>query len=337
MAMTRRAASRAPRVAVLLGAAFALWVLSLAVAAPRAGSGGSCSRPGVWCGDFTGGSGFSPWDGLDGNVDNAAQRSRYFRIIRTPTRLPVGHAYFRATVDAGAVDDSEFGQRTKAYLFPTTDLAEAKTHAWEGSEAWYHTSVRFPRGFRPSPDTDWNWVVEWHYWPDSVRRPGNVAITVDANRRHHQRLVMYVVGGGDADHPVDRYSNDPFDDPAVKHHIYPGTRTLRRGHWYDMVVHIRWSYQRDRGQVQWWLDGCRVLDINAATLYWYRDNDQDNEGDTPGPGQAYWMLGYYRPDELPNGNTDRSTAAVDHNGARIGPTRGSVAYGPTKSCSQSSR
>jgi hypothetical protein len=301
-------------------------VLALA-AAPAAGAQSTCLLPGVWCGD--GALGFGGWDGFDGN---RSQLGRYFAAVRAPG-LPSGDTYFRARVDAGANPPDGEGQRSVVYLFPDRDQGRAKTQAFEGSDQWYHTSLYFPPRFRPAPRTSWNWVVEWHNWPNSVCC-ANLALTVDTTpsrgRRHgrglpRETLSLRVMGGGYRNRPVDVYGGSASSDPAVRTRWFVGDGVLDRGHWYDVVMHVHWDHLARNGLVEWWLDGRLVTSARVATLFFYRDNREGDRFLTAGPGQAYWMLGYYRP-RLRAGRLDRTVAEVFHNGTRRGPTRESVAY-----------
>jgi len=314
------------RPSTLGGLAAALCAAALAPAAARADRQlaeglppPTCPILSAFCGDFTV-PGFSGWDGLDGNTSTPAARARYFRVVRARGRVPVGRHYFQALVDRDAREVDDPGQRTLVYLFPDDDPMRNKTAAFEGSDQWYHSALAFPRGFRPSPRTDWNWVVQWHNWPDGPCCP-NLAMSVDTSRRGHERLALRVMGGGRPGQAVDRRRH-AASLRSVQVRWFVGDRRLRRGHWYDSLVHVRWSHRARWGLVEWWLDGRRVMSARMPTLFWYADNDSETRGATPGPGQAYWMLGYYRPDR----RVDRGVARVLHNGARRGPTRESVAF-----------
>ena len=282
----------------------------------------TCPVLAAFCGDFSV-PGFSGWDALDGNTDSAAARARYFRIVRGRGRVPVGRSYFQALVDGAARGGDQPGQRTQVYLSPERDPLRNKTAAYEGSDQWYHSAFAFPRDFRPSPRTEWNWVVQWHNWPDDPCCP-NLAMTVDTSRRGTERLSLRVMGGGGPGQGVDT-ERHAASLRSVRVRWFVGDRRLRRAHWYDSLVHVRWSYRPRHGLVEWWLDGRLVMSARMPTLFWYADNDSEADGATPGPGQAYWMLGYYRP--LRSGRrTDGTTARVFHNGARRGPTQASVAF-----------
>ena len=290
----------------------------------------SCLVPGVWCGDFN--VGFAGWDGFDGNTGSPGARARYFGIGTAPSQVPVGTSYFAARVDGQATPRDRVGQRSVVYLFPDADPTRAKTQAFEGSEQWYHTSVQFPWPFRSSPGTPWNWVAEWHNWPNSVCC-ANLALTVDTTPRRGPRrgrglrreaLSLRVMGGGDPRHPVDVHGCAPHCR-GMRTRWFVGDGVLDRGHWYDILLHVRWSYRASAGLVEWWLDGRRVTSVSMPTLFWYRDNREGDRLLTPGPGQAYWMLGYYRP-RLRQGRVDRRVASVMHAGPRRGPTRESVTY-----------
>jgi Polysaccharide lyase len=314
----------------MLGRVAVVAVLAF-LAGPPAARADQCLAPGVWCGDF--GVGFPGWDGFDGNIASSGARSRYFGIGTDPTAVPVGSSYFSARVDGEAIPPDGEGERSVVYLFPDRDASRSKTQAFEGSEQWYHTSIQFPWAFRASPDTTWNWVAEWHNWPNSVCC-ANLALTVDTKRARGRRrgrglpretLSLRVMGGGDRRHPVDVYGGDATRDPEVRTRWFVGDGVLDRGHWYDVLLHVRWCHLARCGLVEWWLDGRLVTSVRTPTLYFYRDNREGDRFLTPGPGQAYWMLGYYRPRKR-RGRLDMRVATVMHAGPRRGPTRESVTY-----------
>ena len=280
------------------------------VAAPASsGSGAS------WVGDFEGGS-LSQWDGRDGN---RSLLERYFHTVTSPT-APGSRFAFAATVDPQA-SSGDVGHRSLLYLYPDDVASQNKTGAYEGSERWYRTLVYFPADFRPAPDTSWNWIVEWHNWPNGPCC-ANLAVTVDTSDGG-ERLSLRSMGGGDPAHPFTE-NDTAFDNPHAHADTYVGDAALDRGRWYELVTHVKWSADPGRGLLEWWVDGRQVVSTRTSTLFWYADNNENIAGQTPGPGQAYYMEGYYRPSKLPGGDTDTSSATVVHDGARIGPTRASV-------------
>ena len=103
-----------------------------------------------------------------------------------------------------------------------------------------------------------------------------------------------------------------------------GDSTLRRSHWYDVVLHVKWDWRTDRGLIEWWLDGRLVVSRQTSTLYWYADGNAAVSGAQPGPGQAYIQAGYYRDSRLLGGALDTSQMSVYHDDYRRGPTRASV-------------
>jgi hypothetical protein len=272
-----------------------------------------------WVGGYEGGT-FAQWDQLNGNL---ARRDRYFRTLTRPAPVFEGKHSFESVVDAGATQAGEAGQRSMVLLFPShaTVAHENRTGGFEGNERWYRTHVYFPKSFQASPNNGWNWILQWHNWPDGPCCP-NLSLAVDTTGGG-ERLSMRAMGGGDAAHPVEK---DPviFErNPTGQLEWFVGDPALRRNHWYDVLVHVKWSYEHSKGLVEWWLDGRRIMSRRMSTLYWYADNDT-LPGQTPGPGQTYYMEGYYRPARLPDGSVDQSVASVIYDGARIGPTAGSV-------------
>ena len=286
------------------------------VASPSASypTGGSPT----WVGDFENG-GLSQWDGRDGN---RSLLDRYFRTVSSPT-APGSRFAFAATVDPQA-SSGDAGHRALLYLYPDDVPSQGKTGAYEGSERWYRTLVYFPADFRPAKNTDWNWIVEWHNWPNGPCC-ANLAVTIDTDpdRGPGERLSLRSMGGGNRAHPMEG-DLDAHDNPAAHVDNYVGDQSLRREHWYELVTHVKWSADPDKGLLEWWVDGRQVVSTHTSTLYWYADNNENLPGQTPGPGQAYYMEGYYRPTKLLSGAPDLSSATVFHDGAKIGPTRDSV-------------
>lgn len=279
--------------------------------------GGILTRP-LWVGGFENGT-FGQWDQLDGD---RVHSSRYFRILSRPRAVYEGRHSFQSIVDGSAIGRGEHGQRAMLLLFPSNIPWTSRTGAYEGSERWYRSHVYFPKSFRPSPNNRWNWLVQWHNWPDGLCC-SNLALTVDTYHRA-ESLSMRVMGGGDGEHPIESYNVNEDRNPVGRYQWFVGDRKLKRKHWYNSLVHVKWSYQAHAGFVQWWLDGKLIMSKHMSTLYWYADNNRNFAGSTPGPGQAYYMEGYYRPTYLPDGSVDRSRTSVVFDGARIGLTRASV-------------
>jgi len=258
---------------------------------------------------------------LDGNTSTSALQDRYFSLVSSPA-LP-GSPAFRATVDANAVGSGEAGQRSLLTLFPNRVPSQNKSGAFEGSDQWYRAHILFPTGFRPSPNTDWNWVLEWHNWPDTACC-ANLGVTVDTDpsRGSGARLTLRTMGGGNAANPIDRV--DVWHNPAAQVNYFVGDPSLQLNHWYDLQVHVKWSADPSRGLVEWWLDGKLIVSRAQATLFYYANSNTAVSGAGPGPGQAYIQDGYYRDSHLPDGSTDTSTMSVYSEGITRGLTQASV-------------
>jgi hypothetical protein len=279
-------------------------------------------RP-LWSDGFESG-GFGVWDALDGNTSTAELRRRYFSVSPDPAGGR-GHA-FKATVDGAARGGNEAGQRSLLELFPrVAPRSKAVTGAVQGQERWYHARVYFPRGFVPAKKSDWNWVIEWHTWPDGPCCE-NLELTVDTDpsRGSGERFVLRSEGGGTPSYPVERYPAYPARNPTTHDDHFVGDPHLKRNHWYVVLLHVIWDYRPRHGLVEWWLDGRRVISRRTSTLYWYNDANSDQDGQQPGPGQAYLMAGYYRDSRLLNGSIDDSVMSVYHDDYRIGISRASV-------------
>jgi hypothetical protein len=276
----------------------------------------SPSTPPLWRGDFETGD-FSQWQQLDGNL---LDTSRYFGIVTSPVFQ--GRYAFRSTVDGSAVNPAESGQRAMVLLFPNRYPEQNATGAYEGSERWYRSHIYFPADFQPAANNSWNWLVQWHNWPNGPCC-SNLALYVDT-RWGQDALALRVMGGGDDAHPVENNDIITEKNPAGHLDVFDGDQHIQREHWYDSLVHVKWSADPTKGLVEWWLDGRHIVSKTTSTLYWYHDDNSSFAGATPGPGQAYYMEGYYRPLTLPNGQPDTSTESVYFDGAQLGTTRESV-------------
>ncbi len=301
---------------------YAIAALLAAFAFPPLAAAGPSTTP-LWQRNFETGN-FGQWDQLNGNL---AQRDRYFGIVSKPSPVAEGRYAFRSTVDGNATEVGQSGQRSMVLVFPDNVASKNKTGAYEGGERWYRTHVYFPSDFQPSPNSAWNWLVQWHNWPNGPCC-SNLALAVDA-RKGQEKLSLRVMGGGDSEHPVEANDIITEKNPTGNLEWFVGDDNLRRGHWYDSVVHVKWSANHSKVLVEWWLDGRLIAARRTATLYWYADNNKNYAGVTPGPGQAYYMEGYYRPATLPDGKPggpiDTRSATVYFDGATAGMNLDSVA------------
>ncbi len=291
---------------------------------PSGGRSHTSSSGLIWSADF-GSVGFDAWDALDGNTSTPALQHRYFSLVPDPAGGP--GSVFKATVDQNAVDNGEDGQRALLELWPDSERrSNSLAVGMQGRERWFHARVYFPKDFVPAKKSDWNWVIEWHDWPNGPCCE-NLALTVDTDpaRGRGQRLVLRSEGGGTPRYPVDLYSPAyPARNRTTHDDHIVGDRHLRRGHWYDVLLHVVWDYRPRYGLVQWWLDGKLVTSRHTSTLYYYRDSNSDIAGDQPGPGRTYLEVGYYRDSKLLNGAIDRSVMSVYQSDDRVGTTASSV-------------
>ena len=308
---------------LLLGTAIAALIAAPATAgASRART--AASRGLIWAAQF-GTAGLRHWDAFDGNASSRAMRRQHFAVVRNPSG---GRArVFEATVDQSARGAGESGQRSLLELFPDSEVpARARAAGAQGRNQWFHGFLYFPARFKPYPQSDWNWVIEWHQFPNAPCC-ANVAIAVNAQPGRPAQLALSVEGGGTARYPADSFSANPRVNRTVNDRMIVGGR-LRRRHWYNIVLHIVWDYRARHGLVQWWLDGRRVFSRHRSTLYYYRDAKPAIPGNQPGAGRTYLELGYYRGTWLPNGRLDRVRASVYQAGDEIGNSWASVAHAP---------
>lgn len=150
------------------------------------------------------------------------------------------------------VAGSGSGERTE--LLIGGDL----TGAGEGREAYWTWSTYFSKDFR-SPGGSWNSFVQFHH--TGAGSQSNIHFQVTDRKV----LTMRVMGGSHA-------------SPMRKDFVLGD---LKRGRWYDLVFHVKWSADAKVGFVQVFVDGWEIVPKTfTPTLY-------------AGQG-AYFKLGYYR-------------------------------------------
>jgi hypothetical protein len=91
--------------------------------------------------------------------------------------------------------------------------------------------------------------------------------------------------------------------------------SLRRGWWYDILVHFVWSADPSVGLAELWIDGRRTGSAHFPTLYRH-----------PSGATSFNYFGLYN--YRPKASWD---ASIHFDRVRIGPTRASVVGRVTKS------
>jgi hypothetical protein len=175
-------------------------------------------------------------------------------VVRTPVRQ--GRFAARFVVRPGDDPINSSGERAEV---------AAATGEVEGTTSWWAWSTLFPGAFRATGR--WNVFTQWHHTGTTCPPP--VSFEVDASVQP-ARLVLHVRGG--AFDPVTCH-------PAAERRW--SFAPLRRGRWYDIRFHVRWSANPAVGLVALRVNGRQVVRATRiATLY---------------PGQAvYVKQGYYR-------------------------------------------
>jgi hypothetical protein len=252
----------------------------------------SPTSPPHFVGDAEGG-GVQQWPSLMNANDT--------RAIRVPRAE--GRYGYRFRVVPGQVDASVDGDM--AYL----DHLQDRPWEREGANTWYRFRYAFPSGknpalpgsFKPSQTSSgWNMVLEWH---EPACCPASPYIGVRFSGRG--ALMLRWVGG---------------PKEASKWILAYDDRPLRYDHWYDMLVHVRWSADPNVGFVEWWADGRKVFPPkNGRDAYGKPLPDRfPTLWSVDGVSRIPWLeWGHYR------GKADWVDTTYGDE-FRIGPTRASV-------------
>ena len=202
--------------------------------------------------------------------------------------------------------------------WPTTPPdTSGVTQGYQGKTEWYRDEVYFPAGFHPASSSDWNFVWEFHVFPNFNGAYENLSVAVvtdnsDGGPSGGDRLSLRILGGGTPSDPiVGTYGTDTAN--PTWHQTWKPGPNIQTGHWYDMVMEVHWDYS-SAGSVTWWLDGAKEASYTGPTL-WYATN---NGGGSAGPTQTYEMHGYYTSASNPGPNY------VYHAETLIGATAASI-------------
>lgn len=145
-------------------------------------------------------------------------------------------------------------------------------HASAGDNTWYHVRVFFPTGYQPTTG-EWNWIVEWHddvptynecNACTSVAMGVYTDYPVTTGFGKNPRLALRLAGGSTGS--------------IVQKSIVLPSRSLLRGHSYDLVFHFVWSSSPTTGLAEWWVDGVRQVSTNFPTLYRRQDGASSSNG-----------------------------------------------------------
>jgi Polysaccharide lyase len=148
----------------------------------------------------------------------------------------------------------------------------------EGQETWEHFQVLFlsaSDSYKPAPG-NWNWLVQHHNDPryktfinsGAIQRElPELAWGVDtkhnlSNGRLVTDLFMVIRGGDDLHQPQETRVH--ADEP------------LLYDHWNDMLVHVAWSHDPQKGLVEWWLNGSSIYSQHIANLWLRPDGATDH-------------------------------------------------------------
>jgi hypothetical protein len=192
---------------------------------------------------------------IDYETNDFKQWSRRFRKFRPDdaaiVESPVRQGRYAAKFVVHPGDTPVPGLHTER-----TEISsdQQQTAGFEGSEQWYGWSVYFPDDFNPSPDT-WNVFTQFHATAGPCPRLSpNIAFGV---RVHGKAQIQF-----------EALSDSPGFPCQYKNKNARYIADVQANHWYDFVLHVKWSDDPAQGFYEVWLDGKKVVDFTRApTLY----------------------------------------------------------------------
>ncbi len=202
--------------------------------------------------------------GIDGSgsvslgADPLGKQGRVYRLTTTPT------SNFAAS--SAKSDRVDLWNEPKPYL------------GQDGQEDWEHFQFLLSSlgdSYKPAPG-NWNWLVQHHNDPRyktfvSIRaierELPEIAWGVDTRPSlssgvQGAHLFMVIRGGDDLHQPAETrvHANTP----------------LLYDQWNDMLVHVIWSPDPQKGMVEWWLNGNSVYSGHVANLWLRPDGTTDH-------------------------------------------------------------
>jgi hypothetical protein len=143
-------------------------------------------------------------------------------------------------------------------------------------DTWYRFRLRLPTGYQPTPGLQ-NTIWEAHV-------DGKTGSEMKSLGNHAYSTLIGIQGQGTACPGAPQFCSTAGTQPRFYFQVPGGpttssdSQTFKRyyplplnslilNHWYDVVVHVRWSGSSTGGWFQCWLDGTKVLDVTTATLY----------------------------------------------------------------------
>jgi hypothetical protein len=217
------------------------------------------------------------------------------KIVSAPT---YGSKCAAAAITTNAPDSSVLGDASMVDM-------DSFNYSWEnnGADVWFRMQVLFPSGANPSypgkftlnpAGSGWNMFMTWHNPPCSSCPGSYLSPFVGVrNNGNGSGSFLFRLVGGDAMNPSFLYLNGP---------------AMSYDHWYDVLVHIKWSPDPSIGYAEWFVDGQRVSGALFPTLYRMPD------GRISG---VLFQGGHYR-------GTVSWTDTLYIDGVKVGPTQSSV-------------
>jgi hypothetical protein len=227
---------------------------------------------------------------------------------------PAGYAA-KVLVDPSVTGGSSSGPSTTMWEGNGTNTFKLP---WQqsGSDTWFHARYLFPNGtdssypgeFTPMPQAgwgaDWDVLMEWHSAPGA----GYSTYIGIWNGSSAPYLLLRTVGQGGWYSFIE---TDQAQTKACSSAQPCGTpQPMKYNHWYDIVVHVKYSTDPTVGHIQWYLDGRLLVDDYLSTL------NAATDGSVPG---VAFENGLYRNS---GGSSQVDTTYIQ--GIKVGPTRVSV-------------
>jgi hypothetical protein len=319
------------------------------------GSPGSWGAGSNGCDNFEGDSSYTGWWGFDGNASGSnsggyiggfgwgaaapSSATRYFSFTNGSSASSPAFSGQAANlyVDSGATTSGEVDQRSDLEQCPidpagSIPVDDSASGAYQGNSAWYRFEVYFPSDYAPVAGTSFNWVYEFHNYPNDGTCCANVSAGVVTDTEDGGpasstgRFSLRILGGGSPSNPIPPGTNmgsasvAPTYGGAVSWLKGP---TLTLSHWYDVLLHVNWNYTSS-GSLTYYLDGTQVGTYNGPTLYYLKSSSGSVSNDA-GPGNDFEMVDNYR--EMPTPATWNPDSII-HDEDMWGPSETSVGGGP---------
>jgi len=248
---------------------------------------------------FDNGSINSGWEWGCSQFDHSKSPLRLSTIpkssVNPPSPDPNGVTVLKVLVNNGDIATNcanQGNQNNRAEVVLSKNLPQHSDNLFkENDDIWYHWYTIFPGNSYPTFNDKHLWQV-WTQWHQSDNGPvapdcstGNGCTPAVEFNVVNSSLALRVLG-----HVYDHQT--PSCDNLIKGQCgYKWVSNIQKDHWYNMLLHVKWSKDPLKGYMEMYVDGTRINPDVMGKNHPFSTLDVD--------GSVYMKQGLYRNPSIP--------------------------------------